>query len=330
MAAKRVQIAQAGEYLGHWQRPYVLTTDDLARMASNHVRDVVIDYEHASEFGNEAPAAGWVLSLTVEGDVLWGDVSWTDRASGMIDAGEYRYLSPVIDFDAVDRQSGNPIGAHLRSVGLTNTPFMTLQPVANRAAAPAKGALTTTPMLSRQALLNQAGRTDSTPSHQPDTTVNEQFRAFLNRLGQSLGRGPLNDELTALDETRGVVANAARVPDLEAQVTTLTQERDTARTALAAAQAAVATFEAQADEALLNSAVADFTIPAAERDDYAGKLKTDRAGTRALLNALPKGAHKPAGGKPVTAPDAQRPGAVANSDKPQTMSAYIADKRKGA
>lgn len=120
------QICKAGQYFGHPAGGYQLTVEDLQRMVDNFNGEIVVDYEHNSHnpMIDEAPAAGWVKSLKVEGDLLIGDIKWTDKASGMIDKEEYKYLSPVIDIYAVDAHTGNPIGCKLISVGLTNIPFM--------------------------------------------------------------------------------------------------------------------------------------------------------------------------------------------------------------
>jgi len=65
----------------------------------------VIDYEHqtllAKKTGNPAPAAGWFSKLEWRDGVgLFAiDVKWTDRASAMIAASEYRFASPVIGYD---------------------------------------------------------------------------------------------------------------------------------------------------------------------------------------------------------------------------------------
>ena len=126
MAATEVEIAATGEYLGHWQEPYVLTIEDLQRMVTNFSSEVVIDYEHQTHDPDaaEAPAAGWITRLWVEDESLWGEVEWTDRAEAMIDSDAYKYLSPVFNFDAKDPETGNPIGIKLMTVGLTNVPFM--------------------------------------------------------------------------------------------------------------------------------------------------------------------------------------------------------------
>lgn len=87
--------------------------------------DVLIDYEHqslrASESGKPAPAAGWFKHVEWrEGDGLYAvGVRWTDRAAAMIRAREYRFVSPVFNFD---NRSGNVLG--IVSVGLVNQPAL--------------------------------------------------------------------------------------------------------------------------------------------------------------------------------------------------------------
>jgi hypothetical protein len=62
-----------------------------------------IDYDHATDFGapegRPAPAAGWIRELRVRAGALWGRVEWTARAADSIVAREYRYVSPVFQFD---------------------------------------------------------------------------------------------------------------------------------------------------------------------------------------------------------------------------------------
>jgi phage I-like protein len=57
---------------------------------------MVIDYEHQTEEGTEAPAAGWIKKLINRGaEGLWAVVEWTDRAREYLARREYRYFSPV-------------------------------------------------------------------------------------------------------------------------------------------------------------------------------------------------------------------------------------------
>ena len=58
--------------------------------------DMVIDYEHQTLAGTEAPAAGWIKKLINKGkDGIWASVEWTERAKKYLLNREYRYLSPV-------------------------------------------------------------------------------------------------------------------------------------------------------------------------------------------------------------------------------------------
>jgi phage I-like protein len=84
--------------------------------------DMVIDYEHQTMTGGEAPAAGWIKTLEWRTDGekpgLWAKVDWTARAAGLIRAKEYRYHSPVL---IIRRESDNRV-ARLHNVALTNQP----------------------------------------------------------------------------------------------------------------------------------------------------------------------------------------------------------------
>jgi len=80
--------------------------------------DMVIDYEHQTLTGQEAPAAGWVKALEDRGpEGLWARVEWTPRAAEYLRNKEYRYLSPVVLVRKSDRRA-----VRLHSFALTNTP----------------------------------------------------------------------------------------------------------------------------------------------------------------------------------------------------------------
>lgn len=90
----------------------------LARNAARK-NPLVIDYEHQSLWGGEAPAAGWVKQMEARGaDGLWAvGVEWTPRARQYLQNREYRFLSPVFYLDPDTREIIEVIGA-----GLTNSP----------------------------------------------------------------------------------------------------------------------------------------------------------------------------------------------------------------
>lgn len=86
---------------------------------TERARDLVIDYEHQTLAGSEAPAAGWINELIKTPDGLEAGVKyWTDHAKARLESGEYRYFSPVLIFGSC----GGPAALH--SVALTNHPAL--------------------------------------------------------------------------------------------------------------------------------------------------------------------------------------------------------------
>ena len=97
-----------------------------------------IDYDHATDFGapagRPAPAAGWIVAFAVRAGAVWGRVEWTARAASAIAAREYRYVSPVFQFDPANGRV-----TRLLRAGLTNNPNLYLTAIAaaaTRAASP--------------------------------------------------------------------------------------------------------------------------------------------------------------------------------------------------
>lgn len=80
--------------------------------------DMVIDYEHQTLKGVQAPAAGWVKKLVNRGkEGLWAVVEWTKQAKDYLENREYRYFSPVF---WVQDQGRNVL--KIENVALTNYP----------------------------------------------------------------------------------------------------------------------------------------------------------------------------------------------------------------
>ena len=84
---------------------------------ARHGVDVVVDYEHQTLDGVQAPAAGWVKDLSIQDGHIVAKVEWTDRAATYLKNREYRYLSPVITVRKADNKATG-----LHSLALTNTP----------------------------------------------------------------------------------------------------------------------------------------------------------------------------------------------------------------
>lgn len=129
----RMHVASAGEWLGHPDGPFEFTAmvfDAMCKNASAQSTPLSIDYDHRawSDTAPDSRAAGWVQSLTREGEgedaKLWATVEWTASAADAIRAGEFRFCSPAWVMDAIDRKSGESIGPRMLNIALTNVPFL--------------------------------------------------------------------------------------------------------------------------------------------------------------------------------------------------------------
>ena len=80
--------------------------------------DMVIDYEHQTLGGGQAPAAGWIKSITDKGkDGIHVVVEWTEKAKEYLKNKEYRYFSPVMWIEKATRRV-----VKIENVALTNFP----------------------------------------------------------------------------------------------------------------------------------------------------------------------------------------------------------------
>jgi len=80
--------------------------------------DMVIDYEHQTLTGKEAPAAGWLRKFIKKGtEGLWAVVEWTEKAKEYLTKKEYRYFSPVFWVRKADRKI-----VQIENIALTNFP----------------------------------------------------------------------------------------------------------------------------------------------------------------------------------------------------------------
>ena len=96
------------------------SADAMIAEFNSRSRDLVIDFEHSTLTGGEAPAAGWIDRLEKSSEGLCAHVKyWTDKAKEYLAKGEYRYFSPTLLFG----RGGKTPGA-LHSVALTNHPAL--------------------------------------------------------------------------------------------------------------------------------------------------------------------------------------------------------------
>jgi phage I-like protein len=161
-APEWIELLPAGVFYGRDGRGPFRLDDPAAVIASTTALQMnaglPIDYDHATDFGapegRPAPAAGWIRELEVRGGAVWGRVEWTARAANSIVAREYRYVSPVFQFDPKDG-----VVTRLLRAGLTNNPNLHLTAIAasRTAAAEAKDERMEFPIQELRELLNLDG-----------------------------------------------------------------------------------------------------------------------------------------------------------------------------
>ncbi len=91
--------------------------------------DLPVDYDHQNDKSDPnrsgpVPAAGWIKELMVATNGLWGRVVWTARASELISAKEYRYISPAF----LHLKDGSI--TRLKGAGLVHNPNLELTALA--------------------------------------------------------------------------------------------------------------------------------------------------------------------------------------------------------
>ncbi|MFY9179642.1 MAG: phage protease, partial [Venatoribacter sp.] len=114
-APSELRLLPAGHFKARDGRPHELpdgwyldthAAHRLIQRAKLRVDDAVIDYEHqtlnSEANGKPAPAAGWFNPRLLQwrADGLYAtDVWWTASAKAALEAKEYRYFSPVIEYN---------------------------------------------------------------------------------------------------------------------------------------------------------------------------------------------------------------------------------------
>ena len=130
-----IQVAKTGVYKGHPAGEFEFSTKQYKEMADNFASQQSkppLDFEHASEaidggvYQHGAPASGFIVDLRYDDSRMDALVEWNQNSEGCqyVRGGEYRYISPAVQFAARDRVTGKKIGAMLTSVALTNRPYL--------------------------------------------------------------------------------------------------------------------------------------------------------------------------------------------------------------
>ena len=125
-----VHLAPRGRIEARDGRSFRLNHPDAVLAATAELAmDLPIDYDHATDLapaGTGVPAAGWIKAFEVREDGIWGKVDWTERGAAAVRGGEYRYLSPVFQFDKKTKEV-----TRLLRAALTNNPALYLKAVAS-------------------------------------------------------------------------------------------------------------------------------------------------------------------------------------------------------
>lgn len=133
-ATNEIQLFPAGEFAGVDGRPtdvdggkWIINAELAAALVAQvdaAKTPLVIDYEHqtlrSAENGQPAPASGWFSKVEWrEGAGLYAvGVEWTANAASMIEAKEYRFISPVFRYNKRGEVR------QLLHAALTNTPAL--------------------------------------------------------------------------------------------------------------------------------------------------------------------------------------------------------------
>ena len=188
--------------------------DALIAEFESRSRDLVIDFEHATLSGREAPAAGWIDRLEKDAEGLRAHVKyWTDKAEEYLSRGEYRYFSPTIIL------GGDKRAAALHSVALTNHPALHgVDALVANDTAPAPD-----PGGQKQNLSDMPDRSDMSDEKRKEPTMTETENALRKLLGEeTLALTDTADteiarRLTALaDELPTLREKAAKCDELQA------------------------------------------------------------------------------------------------------------------
>lgn len=240
--------------------------------------DLVIDYEHAADNAEArargpVAAAGWIKALRADAAGLWGRVEWTATARQMIEAGEYRYLSPTFLFDP---RTG--IICRLQGAGLVHRPNLPLKALSAEGGAdleppmlPADSSQTAVPDAVILAKLRTA-------LGLPAEATPEELLAVVGRMVDALSRiaGKPKAEVAAMREAAQMVPDPARFVPVET-MTAMLQERRQERAQVAEGQAQEK-VRAAMQRGYISPAMKDWAVALCRSDEAAFDTFLEKSG----------------------------------------------------
>ncbi|HAF1675191.1 TPA: hypothetical protein G8K91_000326 [Salmonella enterica] len=296
-----IQLFPAGEFRARDGRPtecaaWLMTREIAERLiAAADARDTpyVLDYEHqtlrAAKNGQPAPASAFFKKLEWrDGEGLFAvDVEWTATAAAMVEAGEYRFISPVFSYD----KTGQVL--EILNAALTNTPALDgMEEVLLAAASLMTAHLTSEGNTEMDELLERL----RWMLNLPITATQEDIIAELNKLIDQLseGKGTAAASVSLLDilnqNTQTIATLTAQVatPDPAKFVSVETMNaavQQAAERASAPNTAALATQEANA---LITVALSDGRLLPAQQAWAESLASSNPASLKAFIEKAPK------------------------------------------
>lgn len=289
-----VQLLPAGEFRARDGRPTdaphwfldKATAEVLIAKAAARQTDLVLDYDHqtlrAEKNGQPAPAAGWFRQLEWrDGSGLWAvNVDWTTKAATHIEAGEYRYISPVFLYDKDGRVQ------EILMAAITNNPALDGMDDVMLAAATRMVSLDAQPTQesAMDELLEQLRWLLNLPVGATADDVKAQLQKLIDQLSSGQGTAAASADLLQL-----LTANQSKIAALTAN------QADPAKfvpvATMAALQAEIATLRAKVGsneaEQLVTAALSDGRLLPAQ-EEWAKKLaKENPAALQEYLASAP-------------------------------------------
>ena len=176
---------------------------------------LLVDYDHFSHRPDRpSGAAAWIVDLKQRDDALWAEFRFTKSGRELVEGGEYRLTSPVLDrFEPYD---GAPSEKHLRPgrllrVGLTNDPNMKgLVPASNR----------TNPEENRMNHAEKLKKLLGLAQEASDDDIEQAIQALEADAAQDKGPNPDNDgdEHGAVENAEGDAYNRAGGEEFDSEL----------------------------------------------------------------------------------------------------------------
>ncbi|MDP2168398.1 MAG: phage protease [Thermodesulfovibrionales bacterium] len=250
--------------------------------------DMVIDYEHQTLSGQEAPAAGWIKRLTFyppssplakggkEGGGIWAAVQWTERARDYLSGREYRYLSPVF----LKRLADNRV-VRLINAALTNQPAIDgMVPLVNKGSVtpessggvpPGKEVRVMKRLLVMLGLPDDAGEDEAVSALE---AVMSGFSEFRARVASAIGLS----EGAALSEVAGTIMAMKQAEGRMSEIPELMGRISELKSRLAKKDACE----------LVSAAMKQGKVTPAQREWAASYAETDPEGFKVFVSKAPE------------------------------------------